>query len=393
MSSLFRLATVGSSQTVAEELLDAVHALLGNISGKAYDIKQILDHQIADLFVCLPTRVEEAAQKIPRDKIIPLELIPPATFYVGVAQIPAGKTVFVFNNNTAQAEKIAKYCEQTGIRHITFEYIPYGEISEAETAAKLAQAHYIIGAETIVGPGSVLQTKYGKHLLPSATIIGAKRIATTESVCSIMKQVTLLSHKQLSVEAAAVSTMLSQKIQEITAITNEVSNSIAGTSSTIQDLDVRILQEIEQVKHTLTISATLSSAVNNIGGVADAIKYISGQTNLLALNAAIEAARVGEHGRGFAVVAQEVRRLAEESRTSTDTIRQSIIEIQNVVSQMAPSLNAISAEMAATQQFTGKISATASKENKLIADVVKSLEQIYTTSSNLTNSVNKLLTH
>lgn len=393
MASLFRLATVGSSQTVADELLDAVHALLGDICGKAYDIKQVPDHQIADLFVCLPTRVEEAAQKIPRSKIIPLELIPPAAFYVGVAQIPAGETVYVFNNNTAQAEKIAKYCEQNGIRHITFEYIPYNEIPETETIAKLSQARYIIGAETIVGPGGILQKKYGQHLAPSLAIIGAKRIATTESVCAIMKQVTLYTHKQLSTEAAAVSATLSQKIQEITSIMNEVSNSIAATSSTIHDLDARILQEIEQVKNTMSISATLSSAVNNIGGIADAIKYISGQTNLLALNAAIEAARVGEHGRGFAVVAQEVRRLAEESRNSTDTIRQSIIEIQNVVGQMAPSLNAISSEMASTQQFTGKISATASQENKLIADVAKSLEQIYAISSNLTNSVNKLLTH
>lgn len=68
-------------------------------------------------------------------------------------------------------------------------------------------------------------------------------------------------------------------------------------------------------------------SIDKINYISDAIADITEQTNLLSLNASIEAARAGESGKGFAVVADEIRKLADQSRVSTDEIKSIINEI------------------------------------------------------------------
>ncbi len=122
----------------------------------------------------------------------------------------------------------------------------------------------------------------------------------------------------------------------------EIANKGAGVvQDTIQGMET-IRGQIQETSKRIK---RLGESSQEIGDIVSLINDIADQTNILSLNAAIQASMAGDAGRGFAVVADEVQRLAERSSAATKQIAALVKTIQTDTNEAVISMEQTTSEV------------------------------------------------
>jgi Methyl-accepting chemotaxis protein len=183
-------------------------------------------------------------------------------------------------------------------------------------------------------------TKSSKTVLETSSNLASMSQEVTASISEVSKAIEDVSQG---------ATTQSQNVQNGVLEMNDLSNRLDKISKNSYEMDKlsektkelgsKGLSMVDILAEKSNKTKLASNEVNDIvqdmnestkiiNTISEKISQITEQTNLLSLNASIEAARAGEAGKGFAVVAEEIRKLAEQSKTATEEIKNIIVNIQ-----------------------------------------------------------------
>ena len=135
------------------------------------------------------------------------------------------------------------------------------------------------------------------------------------------------------VGSIAIGKSLSKK-NAVRNITKELIDALSNIESGIHKISNGILNLGEMNNDILDETSQAKDMAKTTNQVVDVVHGVASQTNLLGLNAAIEAARAGDHGRGFHIVAEEIRKLAKSSKDSIGEIERVISSITNSITKI-----------------------------------------------------------
>ena len=170
-----------------------------------------------------------------------------------------------------------------------------------------------------------------------------------------------------------------------------VNNENLKASKVMENLSNKNTKSDEEIAEIYMDIKSLDEKTKNISSILDTIHAISYQTNLLALNATIEAARAGEHGRGFSVVANEIRKLAEETTTSSDKIASIVSDIQDYSSKVVNRMEDVKTISSENSKEVSNVIESFSSISSIIEEINENIETFETSLTSLNVEKNRMV--
>lgn len=108
---------------------------------------------------------------------------------------------------------------------------------------------------------------------------------------------------------------------------NDIYKEIATLKESVERIEKEHKAYVEQFRALIQHTTDITSLV-------DEIQNISEQTNLLSFNASIEAAHAGAAGAGFRIIANEVKKLSDNTKQTSEKIMYNVGLLKNSISDL-----------------------------------------------------------
>ncbi|MCK5810380.1 MAG: methyl-accepting chemotaxis protein [Cocleimonas sp.] len=180
---------------------------------------------------------------------------------------------------------------------------------------------------------------------------------TSEAVSYLIERLDQIAQSSVSANKIANKT---------TAATEKAYQSVSKTVDSMANIRDTVQETGKRIKR-------LGERSQEITHIIDLINTITERTTILALNASMQALSAGEAGKGFSVIAEEIQRLAESSRESTDQIANLIKNIQQetrtTISTMDNTIEQVITGSSLAEEASAQMQLTLNATNKLTHSV------------------------
>ena len=190
-------------------------------------------------------------------------------------------------------------------------------------------------------------------------------IEVSSAISSVNKISKAISN--ISVQISESSNKHAASTEEVASIMEEMSANTEQNTDRARKTEKTAFIAKGHIEESQKTSEQSLDAMFQISKKIEIINSIAKKTDILAINASIEAARAGQEGLGFAVVASEIRKLAEISQGSAQSINELAETSLQLVENSAIKLKEVVPAVEETANLNEEIS-SASIQQKISID-------------------------